>query len=457
MTCETGTWSIRFPSVAGTDGPFEIIPTELNFTRTRGDFSIARGVFEPEIGGIMKPHTRFADGALNRNVLVEVLHDGEPVYTLYFKPDFASYGQDKTFIEFHDAQETLDSGVCDKQWSVVTLREAYEYAFEQRTDESLVSELKFSVPDEVPTKLIGQQVTRHRFNRRMIRRIEQDSTERLAETAYAIDFDKISPLKAIWMLNRKFRVTSWVDSDGVLWVGFPEAMSNYHIAAEHDTRVWRYDADEVQIKHPREPLQQVHVEGAWVDDPGLDTDVVKWFNKGGTGDVRAVGVAYRTDIDYGESISYTNMKAKRNALPGIAEAIFRERMKDANSGTVQIDTAFSGDFTDPAKVTPGDLIHLVPDDDYFVDPQIDSGEVGDEPDIDPSCGFVNNELYFVKEVQHDISHGFWSLTLDVGMYPDEVVGEDAVVDSTMRYFDPKSEEYLYESEVYDGNWIEDDG
>ncbi|AGC34295.1 hypothetical protein HSTV2_26 [Halorubrum sodomense tailed virus 2] len=489
MTCTNPQWTVRFPMVDGARGPFEIKPRELTLRMERNSYDYARAEFPVEVGEAMKPHTREDDGKLRYSQYVHICVDGVPVHSLYFRPDFVTYGEHGTFIEFHDLQESMDSGIVDKHWSSVTLEEAYTYIFEKRKSD-LITDIKFTVPDEnlvgqarVDT-LVGEQALEGRDERffgtgltmddlegfgggalgraggqlnRYINpfekgKIDRDNTKELMDGYYAIDFEQISPATAIWKLNEMFNVQTWVDIDRTLHVGVPEAESIRHVAAPDDSRAWRYNSDGVNIKHPRDPIYAVLVEGEWVDEPGVGTldDIVSWFNQSdedGFGDVRAEGVAFIPGVDpeMGQTLKVKDTNAKRDSLGAVARLALYEQMKNQHSGSVQINPALSGGrFGRPESLRVGDALHIVPDDQWFDNPGAESGELGDRPDnFNDFCGgFIHNEVYLVHGVTHSVTGSEWTMTAHVGMFP------DFEAQSFVRYFDPRSGEYVSEEDVF---------
>jgi len=471
MSCEYGNWTVRFPEVDGTSGPFEISPDEITLKMEDRKFDFCRAEFDVEIGEMMKPETNNDDGALSFAQAAEVCLNGHPVRVLHFRPDYVSYGNRGTYMELHDMQESLDSGIVDKHWDRVTLRNAYEHVFSKR-DKNLIRDIKFMVPDELPsgqeiiTTLTGEAAHepsffkggRENYEKKFY---EPENNERLLESYYALDFNKISPAQAIWELNDRFQMQTWVDSDYTLWVGMPENVSMLHVAASDDERVWRYRDDAVQIKHPRDPIFGVVVQGSWYDEPGIGggedsvEEVISWFGfagvsedeaNGGAADVRAEGVAYFPDVDpeYGQLLTISDSNAKRDALPHVAQTYLYEEMKKQHSGSVELIPSLSGDQVSPMRaLTVGDALHLVPEDKHF-DGVVDatSGRMGNEPE-DIGCGqFIHNEIYMVTGVTHNVSGGYWTVTADVAMFPDNDV------EKYVRYFSPRTEEYLDEEDVW---------
>jgi len=470
MSCGTHKWTLKFPQVNGSE-PFEVRPVEMTLKQKRREYDFARVKLPWEVGDEMKPHTRYEGGALRPRQPAVLAHDGDSIQTMMWDPDAVDYGDQYVHIELKDLQRSLENGVVDKQWDQVKLQDAYRYAFDQRQNKDLLTEIKFTIPEDMETTLVGSaafddtdstddfahSAAASSERRNQIAHIEQSDTYQMVDGHYAVDFNKVSPAKAIWKLNKKYRLTSWADSQGRLWVGTPETTSSLHVAAFDDERVWKWK--DVSISHPRAPVQNVVVEGRWVDEPGIGTldDVVSWINpadEDGFGDFRATGVASRADVDYGLSFTVKNTKAKADVLGTVARLALREEMKKQNSGTVEIDPDASGDFTAVKGVSLGDFLHIVPRDEHFENPTLESGRVGHTPQEIKSeaCGgFTHNEIYVITGIEHNLdSRGSWSVSLDVGMYP------DVPIEAFVRYFDPQSGEYMNEEQVYDGNWIEDD-
>jgi hypothetical protein len=458
MSCNHD-WTIKFRNVNDGD-PFEVRPIEMSLKMSRTEYDFCRATLDWEVGEEIKPHTRYENGALYGLVPVDVCYNDDPIQRLMFRPDWVDYGSQETHLQLHDLHKALASGTVDEQRDTVNLEDIYTTIVNSATNR-LIDEVEFTVPDATPRTLYGDNAESFRPARVGQQRraeVEQDQTKRVVESDYAVDFDNISAEKAIQRLNKKFRLKSWVNRKGKLIIGIPEANQFRHVAAPDDDRVWRYK--DPSISHGREPVKKVLVEGAWVDEPGFDLDVTEWFDEGGTADVKAYGIAERTDIDYGTNFVVKSTKAKKDGLPEVAILALQERMKRQNSGTVEIDPELSGtEISNPVDITNGDLLQMVPEDDYFENPSATSGQIGDSPDNpDEVCGsFVNNEAYLVTEVEHNVTrNGEWQVHADLGMYP------DVEIEAYMTYFDPENNEWVDDSQIADdgslkGGLVEDIG
>jgi hypothetical protein len=465
MKC-THKWTIRFPTIDGLDGSFEFTPYSLTLRIKRSKYDYCRAEADTTVGDMMAPETRYRGGRLRGPQPVHICLNGSPVRVLYFKPDFAEYLDNATHLEFHDVQETLDSGVVDFQQGSITLKEAYRRAFEQRESDTadIIKGLKFTVPDELATELVGQSyIEPYSGGQRggqaaadRIQDIESSDTKRLVESNYAVNFDQVSPIKAIWTLNQKFNVQSWIGPDQYLWVGVPESSSTRYIATQNDDRVWHYN--NVNVRHPREPIQQVTIDGAWIDNPDHDAGdtITNFFKDKGDktpGNVRAQGIAKRTDIDTGRTLTRTVSNAKRNAAAKVAMMVLRQEMKKQHSGTVELNPEAGGKLDSFTELTIGDQLHIVPDDRPYSDDDNITAKTGALPDwyrkraqgaFTDACGSPPiNEVYLVDGIRHTVSGSEYTVTVNVSMFP-----YDVPVESKLRYFNPQSEDWLDEDEVF---------
>lgn len=443
MACEND-WTIRFENVG--DGHFEVRPIEMSLTQARTEYSFFRAKLPYEVGMEMKPHTSSENGKLRGLTPVTVLQDGRVVAKLLFRPDYVDYRSNFTHLQLHDRQKALSDGLLDISRSTIQLKEIYKEVVGSANNR-IIDTIRFTVPDGHIRTVYGkkglnsQQPENGEYKNRLFA-AGLDDTKRVIDSLYAADFDNISPEKALARLNKKFRLQSWLNREGELVVGIPEANNIRHLAAPRDNRVWRYS--DVGVRHSREPIKAVAVEGAWVDKPGYDPDPTDWFDKGGTSDVKAYGIAKRTDIKDGAIFTVSASQAKKDALPHISRNTLIERIKQANAGSVELDPDLSGSMvSDIIDLRPGDVLRLVPDDDLFESPTATSGEIGDVPELhNEACGdFVNNESYLVTEVEHSVQDGNWMVHTKLAMVP------DVQIKSFMTYFEPKEENWVENSEV----------
>lgn len=438
MACEND-WTIRF---LGTNeeqdaGPFEVRPISMNLSLPESRYDFCRATLPWEVGEEMKSHTRYPEGELYGWTVTEVCYNGEPIRQLLFQPDFVDYG-DQTHIQLHDLQKSFSDGSIDEQRDIIGLSEAYELVLDS-VENDIVDTVKFSnLPtDQIrqvfgePNGLAYQIGTATGVIRPERVGMYEGEVSRMVDSNNGIDFENITPEEAFQRLNSKFRLRSWVNKDRELIVGIPEDNWIRHIAAPRDPRVWSYK--DPQISHETEPVKMAIVQGQWIDGPGIDHNPVDWFTTGG-GDVRQMGVAVRSDVNDGRNVFVKANNAGKEALPEIAMLVLKQEIQSSNAGTITINPENSGtDFSHPVDLMPGDLLHIVPDDSAFFNPDATSGTIGNGPDKPGEvCGnIVNNEIYRVSEVEHNITkQGHWEVHVDIGMVP------DIEAEAYMDIFDP---------------------
>jgi hypothetical protein len=371
------------------------------------------------------------------------------VKRLLFRPDWVTYNDRRTEIEFHDIHKALSDVRVDIQRFKIQLKDIYKEVINDPGNNIIpeITDDNFQVSDSRVRTIFGEVPE----DWKGFEGEGEDETQKALDSAYAADFDNISAEEAVARLNDKFGLRSWATADGELMIGIPEEGQIRHVAAQSDPRVWKYKNP--SINHGREPVKRVLVEGPWVDEPGIEgfsdgyRELKSWFTDStqGSADVRAYGIAERTDIDYGTQFMVKVSEAQVDALPEVATLALKRKMKSQNAGTVEIDTELSGtEISEPVEAQPGDIIQLVPNDENFQNPTATSGELGDKPaDRDETCGsFIHNEAYLVNSVNHQVSDsGRWTVDAQIAMYP------DVPTSNGIAYFDPSDREWLEDSKI----------
>lgn len=431
MTCKND-WSIRVLDNNNEDIIFEARPFSLNLSISRNEYDFCRAEFPWEVGKMMKPHTRSKHGKLFDLLRADVLYDGEIVHPMLFKPDWVTYTNETTHIDLHDLHKSLDYNEVDIYVESATVKDIYTSVIESAKNK-IIDTVNFSISDEFLNT---------GFSSFFDEEIENVDGYNINNYLSGIDFDEETPEIALHKLNKKFGFNSWINSEGVLMIGIPETNSQNHLAAPDDNsendidKVWNYK--NAKISHTKNPIKRVVVYGNWVDAAGLETDPRDWFN--GDGDVRAVGVAERTDIDKGDTIS-VETEAKRGMLSEIAELSLIKESKKQHSGSVELDPQTSGTYqSNIENVKPGDSLRLVPNDDYFENPTATSGQIGESPDYpDRMCGsMTHNESYDVGKVTHNVTNGgAWETNIDLMMQV------RFGMDSRLTYIDPTTTGFKY--------------
>jgi hypothetical protein len=430
MSCENqDQWSVR---IMGDDGVLmEAQPLSLNLSISRNEFDFCRSKFEWSVGEMMRPHTESSAGELFGLHRADVLLNGEVVQPMLFRPGWVNYTPEGTHVKLHDLHKALDVGEVDIREDKTEIRSIYSRVINS-TPNRIIDSVRFATSVNIdrtiyteasvkgnPTQA-GLDANPNSINPDFIPDFLHPKPEpdKVFGVVGEIDFENITPLKAVLELNKEFGFSSWIDNEGTLVVGVPEMDGQKHLAAPDDKRVWRYK--DPQISHSSTPVKNVVIKGDWADAAGVETDPRDWF--GEQGDARPVGIATRTDVDTGRTIT-KETGAKKGSLKEIARLTLLEETKELHSGTIKLDPETSGTRVSRVEdVKPGDKIRVVPSEE----------SVRSYPN--ENCrNVVNNDIYDIYDVKHNISNGgSWLTNLDISIQP------DLDIDTKFIYYNPQA-------------------
>lgn len=469
MTCNKSS-NVSFEFLKETGETYlEIRPREMQFDRTRGKFDHCSAEFSQEVVDHLQPLVE-EDGSVFRQPLLAFIKiEDTAVYRLLWVPEAARFTGNEVHVEFHDPQKFLTRGEIDWRRDNVKLEEAYRYVFERRdtSGPEIFNDIKFTVPEEAYEELRTQfrdgplginykgETERETEDiitggdtatatSAQITELEEENIYNIIDGHYAIDFDRISPWKAINRLNKKFGVTTWAGPDGNLWVGARSTTGYQHYATPDDGRVWKLT--DYNITPPRDPVIRSRVRGGWADDPSEShAENIFWEIESlnhGTEEFRIEGVATLKDSTYGQEI-VTDINAKRDALEDIAKRKMMNKQRQQWEGYIEIDPEDSGrEITNPRHVEIGDSIRTIP-------PDSDGSGVCDTN--------IRDSLFNVVGIQHSLtSAGNWNLRLDVVPVLQGALSPENI-DTRLRYYDPAAKEFLEEEDLEENDnfWPED--
>lgn len=459
MACEdVSNWTVEFPWV----GEFEIRPIQMSFTLNRVGYDYCRAKFPYEVGNAMREKVEDPDHSLHYPSVVNIKYGGETVRKLLWKPQYIKYGRKFTHIRFQDLQRSLADGSIDLKRSGVSIFETYETIIEG-AENPIIKGVDYNLPKGSAVLAVAQGganfIPGEGNSVATDDEVEEQGLEGIRSiTMDGFDFEDITPEKAVQELNKIFSVQTWVTNDRILMVGIPEGGKQDHFAAPNDERVWRYK--DPQTKSSREPVKTVFVKGKYADIPGHDmADSLNVMSDKGLKDLQMFGIASRTDIDNGKSISITDQQIGKDAIEYRARNVLKEKIKQGDRGTVELDTDNSGhQVSHPIEAKPGDAITLVPHDKHFDNPTAGSGIIGDKPPREELCaGFVHNRKYFITEVEHNITPGgHYGVFIDLGIFP------SMDIETSIVYYKPDSEEWMSKA-TFDnldddwGSWMQAEG
>lgn len=444
MTCENE-WSVRFPDVSGTGGPVEVVPLSFTFDSNWEEYDLCKLKFSQDVREMFDGNVALPEHEFGKRHIAELRYDGIPRHRLMYDPAEVTFGNNYLHIELLDLHRAMDTGVIDDNFYSLTVQDIYEKVFavyEEATTTQLIKKLSFTDDLSGPhsTTLPDEEI-RARSNY-------------ILNTSTWFDFDQVSPATAIEELNENFSFQSWVTPDGVLHIGNREATDRVHVAAPDDERVWRWT--DPTIRFAKDRTKAVLVEGSWFDDPriGKQEDNVRaiFSNLEPAGQVRVQGMAWRPNVEEGETVVITQDGVNSDNAAEIAENHLKH--EDARlTGSIGINPQASGRFTHPSSVYVGDFLHVIPDDDHFMSPRKTTGSVlrndtlTHNADSDCKPG-VNNVVLRISGVRHRVDQsGRWNIELNVDYYRFE---DYDPIKSTVRYFDPTEDEMLEESDLFEG-------
>jgi len=449
MTCKnTNNISIRFPRIE-----LELRPYSVDFRveRKRLDFLDAK--FSSEIGEYLKPYTQNEGAALREPQRAEVVMDGEVSHSLYFRPDYVTYGETNCWIELHDLQKHLRHTVVDSKVGFMTAKGHYERLFELANEDDILNGIEFHIPStlrsNVPERLprgpgglvLAPTMVDPELSLTLANKFsslwkdyddeamfEMDDSQNVLDSKYDFDLKKKNTLEAIYTLNDELGLQSWVNDEGVLMVGFDFMDAAHHVASANDSRVWRYhNAD---ITPPGTPIKMAIVNGGMIDAPNSTTEennvdsVIDFINPTTSHqkDLIAQGVAQRLDVLDGKIVSIDQPNLSRDALEIRAHQVLANEITNNNSGSVEINPDTSGtEITDWRNVNPGDFLQLIPAE----------GE---------DCKDIERDVVLISGVEHKVDGGSWDINLNIQKWA------EPKPKTTLRYFSPDSNKYYASKE-----------
>lgn len=444
MTCaNSANVSFRFNTLNG-DTYLEIRPKSMQYDQTRGKLDYCKAEFGQDVADVIKREINKGTlSPLTQPLSVILRIKGENLYRLLWVPDGARFVEDGVHVEFHDPQKFLTKGVIDWKQESVRIKDAYEYVFENRSQEGpqVLNDIKFSIAensynvlranDESTFSPYSSTATGYADYDNYVKDAEQENIVNIINDNYAVDFDKMTPWECINELNEKFAVTTWVDSEGNLWVGSRSATGYPHIAASDDDRVWKIT--EYNTPAPRDPVVRSVIRGGWENDNDESwyENAEELISQRRTQDFRIEGVAKtKTSSLLGQEIFIEDINAKKDSLEDIAKLRLSQKQREQQNGYIDINPEISGvEFSDPKYVKIGDTLRTVPPDN-----DLNNGSVCDTN--------IEDELFHIVGIQHELSEdGNWRLRLDVVKQLDDELNPDNI-ETNLRYYDPFAEEYI---------------
>ena len=451
MSCQnTNNITLRFPKIG-----LEIRPYTVDFRIDRTELDYLDAKFSKETGEYLTPYTETQNALLRDPQPVQVVMDGEVTHRLYFRPDYVTYGETNCWIELHDPQKHLSTSIIDDKFTRVTAKNAYRRVFEGRNKRDVLTDIEFKIPpsstsnldEAAPTgpggvPLIPTAIPLEFYERNYNRltalwkdydeEASNETTQNVLDSQYNFDVKNKTSLEALYHLNNKLGLSSWVDREGTLVIGLDFMDSSHHVASDNDSRVWRYN--DAEMTPPGSPVKMAIVNGGMIDAPnktqeeGALESLVEftWPTSKHEEDLVPQGVAQRPSVLDGKVVSITEPNLSRDALEARAYQVLANEMTNNHSGSVEINPDTSGDeITNWRSVDVGDFLQLIP---------------GDRDE----CGGIERQIVLISGVKHKVDGGSWKIELQIQKWANPETA------TTLRYFSPDSKNYYNEDfeEIY---------
>lgn len=440
MACSLADTKLVFESSG-----IEVIPFDVDFRTKRGKLDYAKARLTRTAGEyIAEQFDEFEP------VRIEV--DGHVIRRLMLVENPIKLGVDHAFLTLADSREILKRGVIDKVFHKATLGEVLDYIYEQTDDpngvlidarasdpgmEGIVTEdyqekyeWFFATNDYYKILTTELEEWGDNVSHKALRFI--NNLTGLLGKEGGFDFNGITPAEALYEVEQQFGLESWVDDDGVLWIGKPDVMADLYFASGEgsDTlRIKEYNVTEDAI-----PVAGVKIGGTYTitmrsnyyGGPNRTLEKTK---------LQSWAVARWTTKKNGRMIVLDSKKViKGEDLAIHALTRLLSEIYDSKGGNVVLNPlASSTVHGHPAAIRVGDHLAVV-------------------GNIHEGCNQkIESDLFVVNGLHHRISSEVgWEITADVGklVNPDEL-------EVDFWYFDPTNEEMLEPEEVYKLS-IEDD-
>lgn len=418
----------------------EIIPFEIDYRSNRDRLDYAKVKITREAGEYLSDGPNFKE---NEPVRIEI--DGHTVRRMCLPDSPVQLGVDYGYVTLTDPREILHRGKIDKVFHSTSLEDVLTYIFNNRDDPNgVLTGASVSDPDLAGvvtedyqekysfwfTSAFGEDSGPDQFYEDIgldsamheAFRFINDLTGILGAEG-GFDFDAVTPAEALIQVEEQFDLKSWVDDDGVLWIGMPDVQADVFFAGvDGGLKIKSYNVTEDAL-----PISAVKVSGTYtitVRGPHYQGPARAPRKK----NLQSWAIARWTERSSGRIITENTKEIARGEdLALAAVRRLRAEIHDAKSGSLNLNPLASGeDFGHPTDLSVGDHI----------------GVVGN---IERDCRQkFESDLFVVNAVQHRISgDDGWQVTADVGKL---VASDDLEVD--FWYFDPTSQETLDPEEVY---------
>lgn len=415
---------------------FEI--KDLSTRSSRSRYNMAKIKVSKEDAGVI------AQNALHMEP-VTVSFDGTIQNRYIYNTDSLEIHRDSGWLKLYDAQKILDRGVLTNHFVEVTVGDVMDYIIERKDDPhgaitgwkavtpELVEQERQSSEEDIVELVNGSDADADTSGLGRAINSALGSISRFVgfmgksngmpyNEFRGLDLEDVTPNGAIKMLENMFGFASWVDNQGVLWIGQPEAIPNERHVVSGKPEDKAYAMKDYNVIEGAFPITLVRLNGETHFNslegelfPIAEAAIIDPV----TGE-RAEGAKYSPD----DSRSIWELEALEDAA---TQVLLQDAFSHKN-GTIVFNGAASTEKEKLAKIGIGDIIMVGNAVSEHCNKQVDGGS------------------WVVSEVQHKVSpERGWKVTCKVGSVPPEI-------ETTSLYYDPANDDAYRDLESYGGDY-----
>lgn len=319
-------------------------------------------------------------------------------------------------LTIYEARKVLDQGVLTNQYDTVTVSEVMNFAVDNKKD-----------PHNIITgwQAVGGAGGESKSSIGTLAGIASQFLALIGEIREAefrgIEIEDETPNQVIGRLEEMFGLTTWVETDGTLFIGQPEAVPKNSHSISGDPLDSSYAMKSYHVLEGAYPITLVKLIGE-----------THWHGGSGRAEpTELLPMAEAAILDGGEvadGSTVTNEDPlpifELDSLETAARNLLIEKLMEYESGTIVFNGAASDEKAKLANMSFGDTIYVSPQISGYCKTAADGG------------------LYTVHEVQHKVSpQQGWKITVEVGLIPSSM-------ESMAIYYNPEEDEAYKELPSY---------
>ena len=368
---------------------------------------------------------------------MQVLIGGIANHRYYLPDDGITYGEEQAWVELLDPLKILEEETIEESYNSITLSNVVNDIFDLRNDpKRVIRRVEIISPDvanEYSEDINGNlgrisPIRDSGFINWTVGNLVRigaffDQME-IEEGGFFFDGETLAD--ALLQIEEEFSVISWVDVNGTLVVGFPEARTSNVIAVYGDPEVDNVFISQYNVGTSRNSLVTLRGRSTpynYFHDSADNADLMENATY-----LVAEATLPGRDGRYGELDEPIRARSQQQ-METIVRRKFEDAYIDHNSGNIEFSGMSSDDQESLARLNVGDYIGVAPQIKNFCDKEFEGGR------------------FVVNRVQHNINPRVgWSITAQVSrLVPEEPRTQSWVYDpATDRTFD-SIEEFEEES------------